>query len=163
MRRPLLAAFAAILALSACGNGFSGRLNPFNWGKHRAASAGAEDDVLTPPGGYPSDALLQAPMVERVLSMKVEPTTGGIVIHATGLPPTQGFWYSRLIATNDGAPDDKGTVTYRFVLFPPKTPQPVSTQRSREVTAGAFIATEKMGGIRRIVIEGRTNSLSARR
>lgn len=156
MKTPLIAALAATLTLSACGS-FSTRINPFNWGKHRAPKG----DVLTPAGGYPA-ARTAGPLVPRVQSLRVNRTPDGVILRATGLPPTQGYWDGKLVPTNDGKPDAQGVMTYRFVLVPPPEATRVSTPQSREVNVAAHIDNYTLRAIRRIVVEGAQNSLSAR-
>ena len=151
MKKPLVAALAATLMLGACGM-FSSR-----------NGAGAQSsDPLIPKGGYPAP-VAAGPLVQKVVSMRVSATAGGVIIRATGLPPTQGYWDGKLVPTNGGKPDAKGVMTYRFVLVPPPYPTRVSTPQSREVSVGAHLNDYDLRTIRRIVVEGATNSLSARR
>lgn len=157
MKKPLVAALAATLTLSACGS-FSSRINPFNWGKDRAP----QGDILTPKGGFPAPEAA-GPLVPFVASMHVEKAVDGVIVRATGLPPIQGYWGGKLVPTNYGEPDENGVLTLRFVLVPPPTQTRVSTPQSREVTVAIQVSAAKLRTIRRFVIQGQSNSLSARR
>jgi len=150
MRKPLLAALMALLLLAACGGS---RWNPLNWfgGSREVAVA-----QTGPDGGPPADT---RPLVDQVLSMTVERYSGGAIVRATGLPPTQGFWDGKLVAQ----PIEKGRLTYRFILYPPIEPTRVSTQASREVTAGASVSQITLDKISEIVVQGANNARSSRR
>lgn len=160
MKKQLLAALAAVSLVSACGGVGSSSLNPFNWGKGRQQ---ASPDTLEPKGGYPSQNLPEIPQVAQVLSLKIDRNPGGVIVRATGLPPTQGYWDGQLKATNDGEPDKNGVLTFQFLLVPPPVPSAVSTKASREVTVATYVDNYKLRSVRRIVVEGANNSLSARR
>jgi hypothetical protein len=90
MNKPLIAALCASLALGACSTISQSRLNPFNW------FGGSEETVVQrSPLDKPADRRL---LVHQVTEMKLEKMPGGVIIRATGLPPTQGFWDAELVA-----------------------------------------------------------------
>lgn len=166
MKKALIAAFALTLATAGCGTIRESRLNPFNWfGKDRAE---AQATTLAPRGGYPVKVGKpgQQP-VATVSSLSVEKIPTGAIITAIGLPPTQGFWDTDLVALNDGLPDANGTLTYRFMVTPPPAEsldaRRVSTPQSREVSAAAFLSNYKLEGVRKIVVEGVGNARSVQR
>ncbi|MBN2741405.1 MAG: hypothetical protein JXR35_10940 [Rhodobacteraceae bacterium] len=165
MNKALIAALALTLATAGCGTIRGSKLNPFNWfGK----SQPEVQTTLAPKGGYPTQIgkPWQQP-VAQVLSLTVEKTSTGAIVTAMGLPPTQGYWQTDLVALNDAKPDANGTMTYRFMLTPPAADSAdarrVSTQQSREVSAAAFISNYKLEGVRKIVVEGAGNARSVRR
>ena len=165
MNKALIAALALTLATAGCGTIRSSKLNPFNWfGK----SQPEVQSTLAPRGGYPEQIgkPWQQP-VAQVTSLSVDKTPTGAIVTAIGLPPTQGYWDTDLVALDKGQPDAQGVVRYRFMLAPPAADSAdarrVSTPQSREVSAAAFISNYKLEGVRKIVVEGAGNARSVRR
>ncbi|HSF65648.1 MAG TPA: hypothetical protein VLA78_14750 [Paracoccaceae bacterium] len=153
MRIPLLAALAIGMTLSGCGTVRESRLNPFNW---FGGSEEAEPQPALP--GAPVDRRI---LVDNVVAMAVERMPGGVIVRATGLPPTQGYWEAELVAR----PVEGGQIVYDFRVFPPVTRQAVSTQQSREVEVATFLSDFRMEseGIRQITVQGATNARTSRR
>ncbi len=151
MKTPLIAALTGLLLLSACGGFSQSNWNPVNWfgGSDEVAVAAATD-------GAPVDP---RPLVAQVLTLSVEPYSGGAIVRATGLPQTQGFYNGELVEESF----EDGRLTYRFVLIPPPKPARVSTQASREVTVGASISRLRLESVREVVVQGETNARSSRR
>ncbi|WP_179379923.1 hypothetical protein [Jannaschia marina] len=143
-----ITAVMALTALAGCGLGES-RVNPLNWfGSDREERIEA---ARTDPG---------RPVVQQVVSLKAEPTPGGVIVSAVGLPPTQGFWEAELARIPT---EDAGVMLLQFNISPPLTPEPVGTQPSREVLAGAFFTTQELAGVRTIAVQGQTNRRSVSR
>lgn len=166
MRRPLIAALTALLALSACGGGDrtatndrGSRLNPLNWFGRNAPEVAP---TLAPQGGYPTLPEDRRPMVPRIVDMQIRPTPGGVILYAVGLPPSQGWWDADLIADNNGDPVD-GTLSYAFVVMPPFRPSPAGAPATREVTAARFIPGTRLTDVRQITVRGSQNQISRRR
>ncbi|MGL4309169.1 MAG: hypothetical protein ACRCSU_01685 [Paracoccaceae bacterium] len=158
MFRSKLTLLALLLTVGACGTVRDSRLNPFNWfGRSQAAGpstlAVSEDPAVTD----------NRALVAQVTRMQVNPMPGGAIVQAVGLPPTQGWWDADLVAENDGVPDENGVLTLRFVVAEPRRKQAVSTQQSREVTAGLFLSDQDLEPVRRIVVTGAGNSRVASR
>ena len=152
MRRPLLAALTAVTLLQACGGGFSARLNPFNWFK---GSAPAE--VVVVETGLPADP---RPLVERVISLNIDSYPGGVIVRATGLPPSQGWWDAELVAR---PVDEDGVLVYDFHVFPPKSQTATGPQQSREIAVAADLSNFELANITQIVVQGANDARSARR
>lgn len=153
MRIPLLAALAIGLTLSGCGTVRESRLNPFNW------FGGSEEAAPQPTlPGAPVDRRL---LVDSVVGMAVERMPGGVIVRATGLPATQGFWDAELVAR----PVEGGEIVYDFRVFPPVTTQAVSTPQSREIEVATFLSDFRLDseGIRQITVQGATNARTSRR
>ncbi|MCT8160625.1 hypothetical protein [Pseudoruegeria sp. SHC-113] len=146
---------AATLLLSACGN--SASLNPFNWfrsGDSEVVTVTTDDGVI----------VIQDPrvLIDQVTALRVDDTPGGVIVTATGVAASQGYFRADLFALNEGEPQN-GVLTYEFRVLKPLTPQPVSTPQSREITAGGFISDPRLReGIREIRVNGARNSRSAR-
>jgi hypothetical protein len=154
MRIALLAAMTALMILPSCGKIRDSRFNPFNWSR-------PEVTTLEPKGGYEVTADNRQ-LVDQVLTMAVEPMPGGAIVRAKGLPPVQGYWQAELVPENGGEPVD-GVLTLRFVVYPPPGPTPSSTQPSREITVGLFLADQQLARISRITVQGQQTALSVRR
>lgn len=153
MIRPTLrpALLCLCVALAGCGGMRDSKLNPFNW-------FGRSEEVQ-------KVALPKAPqdrrgLVQQVLTLNVEETSGGAIIRATGLPPTQGYWDAELVAL---PLDESGRLVLEFRIFPPIEKANVGTPPSREVTVALFLTNYKLSQIREIVVQGETNARAARR
>lgn len=157
MRKPLIAAVAALTLTGACSGLRESRLNPVNWFGRSTEAATVSPGPAAPAA--PADGRV---LVEQVTFMAVEPTPGGVILRATGLPPTQGWWDAELVAENDGLPVD-GVLVFRFLVAPPPAPQPVSTPVSREVTAAVYISDIRLREVRRIIVRGALNERVSRR
>jgi hypothetical protein len=149
MRISLVAVLLLAASVSACAAVRDSRLNPVNWfGRSERAAA-----VATAPAE-------RQQLVQQVLTMVVEPTTGGAILRATGLPPTQGFWDAALVAEDSERPDE---LVFRFVLAPPPSPRPAVTPVSREVTVATFLTRQTLEGVRRITVTGASNARTTAR
>lgn len=153
MRRPLLAALAIGMTLAGCGAVRDSRLNPFNW-------FGGSEETQPQPAlpGAPVDRRI---LVDSVTAMAVERMPGGVIVRATGLPATQGYWSAELVAR----PVEGGQIIYDFRVFPPVTDEPVSTPQSREIEVATFLSDFRMEseGIRQITVQGASNARTSRR
>lgn len=153
MRIPLLAALAIGLTLGGCGAVRESRLNPFNW------FGGSEETEAQPAlPGAPVDRRM---LVEEVVALSVERLPGGVIVRATGLPATQGYWEAELVAR----PVENGELIYDFRIFPPITNEPVSTPQSREVVVATYLSDFRIEseGIRQITVQGGLNARTSRR
>ena len=156
MRLPIALLLVAALAVAGCGRIRDSRINPFNWFGRSAPAA----TVTTPAADQPADPRA---LVAEVVAMEVTAQPGGAIVHATGLPPTQGWWQADLVAANGGVPVD-GVLSYRFVVEPPPASTArVSTPQSREVTAAVFVTERDLEGVRSITVIGASGSRTARR
>ncbi|MFT4150496.1 MAG: hypothetical protein QM656_09880 [Paracoccaceae bacterium] len=148
MRSPLIACLALTLALGGCGS----RLNPFNW-FHRAERVERVQDT-------PETAADKRQLIQQVTHVTFDPYPGGVIVRATGLPPTQGWWEAELVPRKV---DEEGVLVYDFRVFAPMTQQSVNTPRSREITAAASLSDYKLAGIKRVVVQGEANALGSSR
>ncbi|CUH39114.1 hypothetical protein JSE7799_01835 [Jannaschia seosinensis] len=115
-------------------------------------------------GGEARDAarqetVAQAPLIDQIVSLTAAPTPGGVIVTATGLPPTQGYWDATLVPVEAGP----GTLIMDFQIAPPVTPKPSGTQPSREVLAGGFVSMQDLGGATTIVVRAARNQQSVTR
>jgi hypothetical protein len=154
MRIGAWAALALVAGLAGCGQGGGQGWNPVNW-----FSPGPRVVTMAPPPPAIDDP---RPLVASLTAMTVEPMPGGAIVRATGLPPTQGWWAAELLPGPE-AERAEGRLSFRFVIVPPPGPTRVSTQPSREVTAGYFLSNRDLQGIREITVIAAGGSRSSRR
>ncbi len=152
MRTPLLASLAALMLLTSCGS----RLNPFNWFGPREA----RERTVSADGGLPEILRDQRLLVEQVTRVVLEPMPGGVILRATGLPPTQGYWDAELVALPI---NEDGVLAFEFRIFPPVTEAAVSTQVSREVVVATFVSDIKLAQVTGLVVLGETNQVASGR
>jgi hypothetical protein len=153
----ILIMFGLLLSLAACsgdGVGSASGLNPFNWYN------GGTPETLTPKGGYVTAANDYRPLADQLTDLSVERTASGLVITATALMPTQGWYFAELLRVNE---DNATEAIYEFHVLDPYGTTRVSTPRSREITAGAFLSTDEAAGIRTIRVIAARNSLTKNR
>lgn len=151
MTRSLTVALIALLVLTSCGRVRDSRLNPFNW------FGRSEQTETLQTVQKPTD---QRPLVADVVSMNVEPYSGGAIVRATGISPTQGWWDAELVEVET---DEPGHLVLEFRLFPPVAEQGVNTPRSREVTVAMTLSPSRLENISRITVQGASNARTTRR
>lgn len=146
-----------VLGLAGCSGGTID-LNPLNW----FSAPGQSDYVaLAPKGGYEKDTDRRL-TIDRVTSLRIERTTAGAIVHATGLPPRLGYWDGELQPENDGKPV-KGVVSYRFRIATPRWATNAATPYARTVQVAAFLSNAELKDVRAIRVIGANNVLTARR
>lgn len=150
---------AAALAIATLVAGCDSNLNPVNWFNRDGAppvTEAAEGETRGDP----------RPTVDQVVSVTTDRVPGGVLVTAVGLPPTQGWFAADLVPQltdiSDRAVPENGVITFRFAVVPPRTPQPVGTQASRELTAGTTLTDSQIAGVRSIVVLGERSQRSAR-
>jgi hypothetical protein len=152
MRKAVLAGLAAVMLVTGCASVRDSRFNPFNWfGASREQRAVAQAAAAVDGGRVP---------VDQVTELFVEPTTGGAIVRAKGLPPTQGWYKAELIREAEARP---GEIVFRFVVKRPQGTPPQGTPMSREVTVAAFLTSFQLEGVRTITVTGAQNARSTRR
>ena len=155
MSRAVAVLLVASLGVAGCAKIRESRINPFNW------FGPSESRAVTLDPGYAATADNRL-LVAEVTQLDISRTAGGAIVHAAGLPQTQGWWDAELVAENGGEPVD-GVMTYRFVVMPPPAGTRVSTPQSRELTAAVHLSDNKLAEIDRIVVLGTANSRSVSR
>jgi hypothetical protein len=141
MKRALILMTVLGLTLGGCGKT---NLNPLKWLSKSRKDAQVEVYAApVDPRG----------LIATVVTLEIEPLRSGVLVRATGLPPTQGFWDAALVPLpNDGSDH----LVFEFRIFPPSVPAADGTQVSREITAAASVTTFDLSGI--TVIEVRAAS-----
>lgn len=95
---------------------------------------------------------MREPLLERAY--------GGVIIRATGIAPTQGYYNAALIPAKGGAPDAAGIVTLALVAVPPDAPQAVGPERTRLLMTAAFVPTLELRGVRGYRVIAGANSVT---
>lgn len=148
----LILALLAATSLTACAS----RLNPVNWfGSAKSEPVAAQ--------AAPAPAVDPRPLVSQVTKADLDRVAGGVMLTATGLPMSQGWWKADLVPDQAQGLAVDGTLTLRFVAAAPVSRQASSTAQSRELTAGRFIPDADLAGVRRIVVLGDTNRMTLSR
>ena len=149
--RPLTAALVAALVLTSCGVVRDSRLNPFNWfGRSERV------ETLSPLAEKRETRLL----VADVVTLSIEPYSGGAIVRATGVMESQGWWQAELVEV---AGEDPTHLVLDFRILPPVTPTAVGTVRSREVTAAMTISPRRLEDISRVTVQGQQSARTTRR
>jgi len=151
MKTPIATLLVSALLVTGCAS----KLNPFNWFK------GSSEEKLTEQV-VPGQVADYRRLVDQVTSLQIEKTNGGAIIHAVGLPQSQGYWDAELVADNDEEPI-KGVLTYQFRIEQPYEFKRASTPASREVVVGHFVSNNKLQGVTSIRVLGARNARTSRR
>ena len=149
-------AFGLTLALAACSGGNRASLssfNPFNWFRPGAGTV----QSLAPARGY-ARTVETRPLVERLTGAVAERTPTGVIIRATALPPTQGYYDAGL--TKEGV--DNGTLTLSFRARPPQSAMPAGPAHLRELVAAIYLTRAQAQGLRRVRVQAAGNSRTVR-
>jgi len=145
------------LAVAACENGVN--LNPLTWFNSLGSDKGLV--ALEPDGGWEQDTDRRL-VVDQVTALRIEKTTAGAIVHATGLPPRLGYWDAELVPENDGTPEN-GVLSYVFKVATPRWATSASTPYARTIEVAAFIPNVELSSIRAIRVMGAQNSRTASR
>jgi len=156
MKRPIAVLAVSALVLSGCAGIRESRLNPFNW------FAKSQEETLSKSVEGENIVIDRRGLIDQVLTMRVERVSGGALVHAMGLSPTQGFWDGDLVAQNGGVPVN-GVLSYDFRIQQPPGFERVSTQQSREVLVGLFVSDQDLAGVSQIRVVAARNARVARR
>lgn len=153
----ILIAMSLVLGLSACSGGGL-NLNPLNW---FSSSSDSDLVALEPADGWDNSTDRRI-LVDQVTALRIERTTAGVIVHATGLPPRLGYWDATLQAENGGDPVN-GVLSYKFRIATPRWATNNSTPYARSVEVAQFISNAELRKVRSIKVLGERNSRSARR
>ena len=157
MTSRLIATVLIASFLAGCGTVRESRINPFNWfgGSEEVQEGFAPEDVI--------ERLDSRPLINQVTQMRIERVQGGAIVHAVGLPPTQGAWQADLVPENRGRPNENGVLVLQFKAYPAIGATPQGTEVSREVVAGAFLTDQTLASVREITVRGQSNARTTRR
>ena len=144
MRKIALSLLLVCLATS-CGNS---RSNPF--------AAGSEEEQNRMQVLEQQVAADERELVAHVSSIRADINPNGIILIATGLPESQGYWDAQLVSLNDEVPVN-GVLSYEFVAAKPLESIGVGSPESREIVVGRSIGNRKLGGVTSIRVVSASN------
>ena len=149
------------LMLSGCARLAQSRLNPLNWFGASAPVANTTPDGELRPLVTAEQATVAETrvLIDQIIDMRVEPTTSGAILRATGLATTQGFYNAELVL----AASDNGDVTYDFRVAAPAGFEAIGTEASRHITVALELSSLQLAGIRNITVRGAQNARGSRR
>lgn len=135
--------------LAGCGES---RLNPFNW------FGAPAPQTLEPDVGYAKAAADNRAMAAEVTALKVEQVHGGVILRATAVPPTQGWWDAELRPVEQagafkGEAVD-GVLSFELVLSQPLAQAQTGAPQSREIEVGKFISVYDLTDVQQISVSG---------
>lgn len=152
MRSGAITAMAVVVILGACSTVRESRVNPLNW-------FGPSQPVAAPlVEAKPVDLDGGRILVADVTELHVERATGGMIIRAKGVPPSQGWYKAQLVEESR----EGGELTFRFVLQPPEAGSRQGTPASREITVATFVNDFKLQGIQTVTVRGAGSGRSVR-
>jgi hypothetical protein len=146
-----------ILTCALCGllAGCESSYNPVNW-----FGGGDEAEIALAADGLPVNP---QNLIDQVTGVVLERAPGGVILRATGLPPTMGFWNAALVPVDpDLRPDENGVLALDFRALPPPTPQPAGAPAAREIVAGYFLTEQTLRGVRTVSVRGERNARDIR-
>ncbi|MEM1149272.1 MAG: hypothetical protein AAGI03_01775 [Pseudomonadota bacterium] len=128
----------------------------FGWGR--------EITTLEPEGGYTSAFADPRPLAPTIDQVTIEPTTTGVIVHASAVMPSQQYWDADLIPALGENPQN-GEYKLDFRAWHPydRTTASIGPSQAREVTAAAFLSTGDLDEVRRITVIAANGSISRSR
>lgn len=153
MRR-IVMPFLLLSLVGACSQISSARLNPTNWLRAQEG----------PPSLIPEENMISTiteheyagTPIHQIADLKLDPTSDGKILIVTAYATRAGAANAEFEAL-ETAPAGE----LHFVLNAEVDVRlPVGSPTNRQLTAGKFLSTGTLDGIRKIVIIGETNSLS---
>lgn len=147
-----------LLLVSACGGGSGsnpfgslGSLNPFGGGGSTEPLVVRQNTTLVPEGTV---------LLPAQAEVRPEPALRGVILRATAVAPTQGYYGALLVPERRGVPDEDGILTLQFRVTPPAGSRQQGPQQTRLLTAAAFISDddlEEISGFRVVTEAGVIN------
>ena len=173
MHKSLSILMAATLTLSACNSWSDSRANPSNW-------FGPGIPVEDAPPEYDANVLIpeekeraglfQRPDAEdtsvpiaRIDELRIEPTSTGAIIFATGTASRQGAFDVRLVRVESEENAKNGILEYTFRVNYPSFETNQGSERSRQVSDAANVSVDELQNIRLVRVIGQENTLESRR
>lgn len=151
-------AMLAVVGLSGCSwFGFGSGDEPSEGAASVAATGLSVEQVAVPAA---ADGTV---LVDGLTEVVPEPALRGVIVRATSIAPTQGYYDAELVAANKGAPDANGIVTFAFRAKPPLGRASVGPARSRVLTSAVFVGDAELTEIRGFRVISRTNTVNLRR
>ena len=146
--RKLILSLPLLCVVAACGNA---RTNPF--------AADSDEDRNRMQVLEQQVAADDRELVAHVSAVRADINPNGVILVATGLPESQGYWDAQLVSLNDELPVN-GVLSYEFVAVKPAEPTDAGSPESREVVVGRTISNRKLRGVSGIRVVSASNARS---
>lgn len=140
---------AGVVLLAGCSAGVPDFLGREGGGAQTGMFSAAGDKTPLPD---PVPLPMRTAVAERALN--------GVILRATGVSATQGYYGAQLVPVNNGAPDAAGIVTLELMAFPPTESQAIGPERTRTLSAAAFYSNQALRKIKAFRVKGGTNVLT---
>ena len=152
MKASVVATAVAGLLVAGCAGGVdSARLNPLNWFEDNKEPEPAQEVVTQVPVTTSSTELM--PIVRAV---NAEQFASGIILIASGVPPTFGYHDPVLEPINEGRPIN-GELVFELRAKPPQGALPEGTEESREISVAKTLSQRQLQGVTSIRVMGAVN------
>lgn len=161
------------LTLTACGGWRDSRANPRNWFGSSEEISVAEPEVNANPlipveeerarirvGRQVDDTETPAFLITEIADLRIDRTTTGAIVVATGIAKRQGAFNAQLVPVEDG---QDATLTYTFEVSYPESPTRTGNAATRTIRAAVNLSNQDLGGVTTIRVEGETNARESRR
>ncbi|MBL4767996.1 MAG: hypothetical protein JKY94_09825 [Rhodobacteraceae bacterium] len=171
MHKSLTVLLTAGLLLSSCGWSDSS-VNPKNWfGSSKEIPVGTEAGDINPLIPKKKNSILNSkekPVdigipIAKISQLRIERTSSGAIIHATGIGAREGVYGARLVPDTPGETPENGILSYTFRVFYPQGTTAFGTDRTRRVDVARSVSNQQMAGVRSIRVSGTDNAREARR
>ncbi|MFK7744370.1 MAG: hypothetical protein AB8B47_04900 [Roseobacter sp.] len=174
MRISVSALLVSVLVVSGCSTVRDSRVNPFNWfgNDEPTATAPVNPDEVNPL--IPQNtSVFEATRAERarykgapiavVSDVKLERVPGGVIITATGLTDTQGYFEPQLTPENVEELPVDGVLTYRLEAVRGEASAPQGSEASRRVIVGRQLTDQELSDTTIIRVVAVQNAVEVRR
>ena len=143
--RKFILSLLLVCLVAACSNSWT---NPF--------AAGSDEERNRMQVLEQQVAAEERELVAYVSAVRADINPNGVILVATGLPDSQGYWNAQLVSLNDELPVN-GVLSYEFVAAKPAEPMDAGSPESREVVVGRSISNRKLRGVSGIRVVSASN------
>jgi len=158
MRVPIFVLLLASLSATGCARLADSQINPMNWFE-RAKSTPTVDAEGNIAALVPNGALIQAvdsrALAPAITALSINRSPDGAIVVATGESAVQGYYNVELVPISQ----EGGTLTLALRASAPVAP----TSGAQELTAAYVLDNAELTTIRRITVQGQSNTMTARR
>lgn len=161
------------LTLSACGGWRDSRVNPRNWfGSSEETAVATPEEYVNPlipveeerarirVGRKEKDVEIPAEPITEIADLRIDRTTSGAIVVATGVAKRQGAFEAKLVPVEDA---EGSTLTYTFEVSYPEEPTYKGNAATRTIRAAVNLSNQDLRGVTTIRVEGETNARESRR
>ncbi|MCE2521909.1 MAG: hypothetical protein J4F49_01635 [Rhodobacteraceae bacterium] len=151
MRATVIAMAAAAVFLSGCSGSTvdSGRLNPLNWFQ---TNTEPETELAV------TAVQDERELIPVISGVQAQPFGGGgsIILIATGIPSTFGYYDAALVPVNEGKPVD-GELVLELRANAPDGEVETGSEQSREISVATTLTERQLEGVQSVRVIGAVN------